>query len=108
MITPFIIDDKYTLCFNDKSKKLDSIFIWDIKLNKTPVLLRKCSSDLYLYSLIKTWLTTDEPDSKVYTYFLRYMYFIEEKIPIDKMLKYIKDIDDKILLINYFYNLMTK
>ena len=61
-----------------------------------------------MYCLIKNWLTTQEPDNKVYTYFINYMYLLEEKIPVDKLLKYIKDFEDKILFINFYYNLITK
>ena len=107
MVTPFTLDEKYTLVFNDRTKNLDSIFIWWYKLPKTPTIFKK-DNNLFMYCLIKNWLTTQEPDNKVYTYFINYMYLLEEKILVDKLLKYIKDFEDKILFINFYYNLITK
>lgn len=104
MVTPFIIDDEYTLVFNNKTKKLDSIFYHDIKNEDTTEYFNDWL-ELYTFCLKKCWLTNEEPDYYIYDIFKKYMNITEHKWFNLKQFERTLSKDKFFELVDFIYNL---
>ncbi len=105
MITPFIIDDEYTLVFSDKTKQLKTIFYNDEVESDIPEFIkREMNDDLFLYCLKKWWLTIEEPNEIIYTRFKQLMRLTWRWINIESLFRHY-DYNKCLDLIDYIDNL---